>query len=63
MAMSRRLASEEGLLCGTSTGLNVAAAIELARERGPGSTVVTFGCDHGSKYLTGGPFDVEHPEG
>jgi len=63
MAMSRRLASEEGLLCGTSTGLNVTAAIELARERGPGSTVVTFGCDHGSKYLTGGPFDVEHPEG
>lgn len=55
-AMSRRLAAEEGLLCGTSTGLNVVAAIELARERGSGSTIVTLGCDHGSKYLADGPF-------
>lgn len=56
MAMARRLAAEEGLLCGTSTGLNVCAAIELARERGPGSTVVTLGCDSGSKYLAGVPY-------
>jgi len=51
MAMCRRLAAEEGLLCGPSTGLNVTAAIDLARERGPGSIVVTLGCDNGAKYL------------
>ncbi len=56
MAMARRLAAEEGLLCGTSTGLNVSAAAELARTLGPGRTVVTLGCDAGSKYLTGGLF-------
>ncbi len=39
--MARRLATEEGLLAGTSTGLNVAGAIGLARELGPGHTVVT----------------------
>jgi cysteine synthase A len=50
-AMARRLATEEGLLCGPSTGLNVTAAVDLARERGPGSVVVTLGCDNGSKYL------------
>ncbi len=53
MQMARRLAVEEGLLCGTSTGLNVCAAIELASERGPGSHIVTLGCDSGTKYLTG----------
>lgn len=53
MSMARRLAAEEGLLCGTSTGLNVCAAVELAGERGPGSNVVTFGCDSGTKYLGG----------
>lgn len=53
MTMARRLAAEEGLLCGISTGLNVCAAIQLARERGPGSSVVTLGCDSGTKYLTG----------
>jgi cysteine synthase A len=51
VAMARRLAAEEGLLVGTSTGLNVCAAIELATERGPGSNVVTLGCDSGTKYL------------
>lgn len=55
-AMARRLAAEEGLLCGPSTGLNVTAAVELAREHGPGSVVVTFGCDSGSKYLDSGLF-------
>ena len=57
MAMSRRLAAEEGLLCGVSTGLNVVAAIDLAREHGPGTIIVTFGCDNGNKYLTSGLFD------
>ena len=52
-AMARRLAAEEGLLAGTSTGLNVAGAIELATELGPGRTVVTVACDTGLKYLAG----------
>ncbi len=56
IAMARRLAAEEGLLCGTSTGLNVRAALELAQELGPDHTVVTIGCDAGSKYLTGDLF-------
>jgi len=51
--MARRLATEEGILAGTSTGLNVAAAIELARELGPGETVVTVAVDTGLKYLAG----------
>ncbi len=55
--MCRRLAAEEGLLCGISTGLNVCAAIELAAELGKGSSVVTLACDSGLKYLSGGLFD------
>ena len=51
--MCRRLASEEGLLVGTSTGLNVTAAIALAKELGPGKTVVTVACDTGLKYMNG----------
>jgi cysteine synthase A len=52
-SMARRLAAEEGLLAGTSTGLNVTAAIDLAIELGPGKTVVTVACDTGLKYLAG----------
>lgn len=52
-SMARRLAAEEGLLAGTSTGLNVAAAIDLAVEIGAGKTVVTVACDTGLKYLSG----------
>jgi cysteine synthase A len=52
-AMARRLAAEEGLLAGTSTGLNVTAAIDLAVELGAGKTVVTVACDTGLKYLAG----------
>src|SRR5262249_45193955 len=40
-AMARRLAREEGLLVGTSSGLNIFAAVQLARELGPGKTVAT----------------------
>ncbi|CAI7656577.1 unnamed protein product [Penicillium manginii] len=47
--MSRRLAKEEGVLAGTSTGLNVVAAIELAKELGPGKIVATVACDSGLK--------------
>jgi cysteine synthase len=38
---------------GGSTGLNVAAAVVLARELGPGKRIVTFACDSGAKYLGG----------
>ena len=51
--MCRRLAREEGVFGGGSTGLNVCAAIELAMELGPGKRVVTFNCDNGAKYLGG----------
>ena len=51
--MCRRLAREEGLLVGTSTGLNVVAAIALAKALGPGKTVVTVACDTGLKYMNG----------
>jgi cysteine synthase A len=51
--VARRLATEEGLLAGTSTGLNVAGAIDIARELGPGRTVVTVAVDTGLKYLSG----------
>jgi cysteine synthase len=54
--MARRLASEEGLLAGTSTGMNVLGAVELASEAGAGKTVVTVACDTGLKYLAGDLF-------
>ncbi len=56
LVMCRRLAAEEGLLCGPSTGLNVVAAIRLAVERREGSVVATFGVDNGAKYLAGDLF-------
>ena len=56
VAMCRRLAVEEGMLCGTSTGLNVVAAVRLAVEQGPDSVIATFGVDNGAKYLEGGLF-------
>ncbi|MGH9641251.1 MAG: PLP-dependent cysteine synthase family protein [Terriglobales bacterium] len=49
--MAFRLAREEGLFAGTSTGCNVIAALRLADELGPGSTIVTILCDTGMKYL------------
>ncbi|HIJ12593.1 MAG TPA: cysteine synthase family protein [Halobacteriales archaeon] len=51
--MCRLLAKEEGILGGGSTGLNVCAAIEIAKEIGPGKRVVTLNCDNGLKYLGG----------
>jgi cysteine synthase len=50
--IARRRAAEEGILAGTSTGLNVAAAIALAREYGPDATVVTVAGNTGLNYLT-----------
>jgi cysteine synthase A len=51
VAMALRLAREEGLFVGTSTGANVIAALRLADHLGPGATVVTVMCDTGMKYL------------
>jgi len=53
--MAGTLARQEGLFAGTSTGLNVVAALQLARElgRGAGHTVVTVAVDSGLKYLAG----------
>lgn len=51
--MARRLAREEGLFVGTSSGLNVVGALQLARELGPGHTVATVAVDTGLKYLAG----------
>lgn len=51
MAMAIRLAREEGLFVGTSTGANVIAALRLAEQLGPGATIVTIMCDTGMKYL------------
>ncbi len=49
--MTRRLAREEALFAGTSSGANVLAAIQVARRLGPGKKVVTLLCDSGLKYL------------
>ena len=51
-AMTARLAREEGLFAGTSTGGNVIAALRLAERLGPDATIVTVMCDTGMKYLS-----------
>jgi cysteine synthase A len=45
-----QLLEEEGLCMGGSTGVNVAGAIRLAKEMGPGRTIVTMLCDYGTRY-------------
>lgn len=55
--MAKRLAKEEGILAGTSSGLNVAAAIKLAKELGPNHNIVTVACDSGMKYFASGLFN------
>jgi cysteine synthase A len=50
--MARRLAREEALFAGTSSGANVVAAIRVAQRLGPGRTVATLACDSGLKYLS-----------
>jgi len=52
VAMTVRLAREEGLFAGTSTGANVIAALRLAEQLGPDATIVTVMCDTGMKYLS-----------
>jgi cysteine synthase A len=51
-AMSARLAREEGLLVGISSGANVVAAKRTARRLGPGHVIVTMLCDRGERYLS-----------
>jgi cysteine synthase A len=50
VAVCFQLLEEEGLCMGGSTGVNVAGAIRLAREMGPGRTIVTMLCDYGTRY-------------
>lgn len=52
LEVSRRLAREEGLLCGISSGSNVAAALKLAKKLGPGRRVVTILPDTGERYFS-----------
>ena len=51
-AMARRLAREEGIFAGASTGANVVAALQVAARLGPTSTVVTIAVDSGLRYLS-----------
>jgi cysteine synthase A len=66
LAMARRLAREEGLFCGISSGCNVAAALKLAQARPDLRTIVTLLSDNGLRYLstelTGEAFHLETPE-
>ena len=55
--MARRLAREEGVFAGVSTGLNVVAALQIARELGKGHVVATVAVDTGLKYLAGDLFE------
>jgi cysteine synthase A len=55
-AMARRLAKEEGIFAGTSSAVNVLAALQLARELGRGRVVATVAVDTGLKYLAGDLF-------
>ena len=52
LEMSRRLAREEGLLCGISSGSNVATALVMARKLGPGKRVVTILPDTAERYFS-----------
>ena len=45
-----RLLRDEGLFLGSTSGVNVAAAVQIAKRLGPGHTIVTLLCDNGAKY-------------
>ncbi len=61
-AMARRLAREEAIFAGTSTGANVIAALREAARLGPHATVVTLACDSGLKYVTTDVYRSPRPE-
>lgn len=50
---AKEAARNDGLFCGTSTGMNLAAAVEIARDRDPNDAVATTAVDTGLKYLHG----------
>jgi cysteine synthase A len=50
VAVVFQLLQEEGLCVGSSSGVNVAGAIRLAKDLGPGHTIVTLLCDYGTRY-------------
>ena len=52
IATAKQLATKEGILCGISSGTNVAAALKLAKKLGPGKTVVTILPDTGERYFS-----------
>lgn len=56
--MTRRLAAEEGIFCGISSGGAVASALKVAQSN-PGATVVAIICDRGDRYLSTGVFPAE----
>jgi cysteine synthase A len=56
LAMTRRLAAEEGIFAGISTGANVVGAHRLAERLGPDSVIVTLAVDSGFKYMSVAPF-------
>jgi cysteine synthase len=56
LAMTRRLAAEEGIFAGTSSGANVVGALRLAEQLSAGDVVVTLAVDSGFKYMSGAPY-------
>lgn len=56
LEMTRRLAGEEGIFAGISSGANVVGARKLAARLGPDAVVVTLAVDSGFKYMTGPPY-------
>jgi len=57
LATARKLASQEGILAGISSGANVHAALQVARKLGAGKTVVAIVCDTGERYLSTALFE------
>jgi cysteine synthase A len=64
--MARRMAREEGMLCGPSSGMNVVAALKVAGKHPEFRRIVTVAPDTGQRYLSGELFgersDVEEPD-
>jgi cysteine synthase A len=56
LEMTLRLAQEEGIFAGISTGANVVGSLRIAEQLGAGSIVVTLAVDSGFKYMGGAPY-------